>query len=77
LSMISGAGSDHAALAFGLTEGEEFVESTALLEGACALQVFELQMNRETDQFRKVMGILAGRNMDRFTDTCTRGLDAN
>jgi hypothetical protein len=50
LSMIAGAGRDYSAFAFRLAECEQFVESAALLEGACALQIFKLQIQGKAGQ---------------------------
>ena len=76
LRVIAGAGSNHSAFALGLRKGEKLVERTPFLEGSSALQVFQLQVQRQADEFREMVRKVAGRNMDCFTDTGSRDLDA-
>ena len=76
LRVIAGAGCDHSAFAFGLRKGEELVERTALLERASALQVFQLQVQRQAHEFRKMVREMARGNMDCLADTRSRDLNA-
>ena len=76
LCVVARAGSDHAALALGFTQCQKFVERAALFEGAGALQVFKLQVERQAGQFGEMVRKMAGRRVDGFPDTGTRRLKA-
>ena len=54
-----------------------FVECAALLEGAGALEVFELEVQWQAGEFGEMMRELAGRNVDGGFDACAGGLNAD
>ena len=64
-------------LRFGFAQREELVEGAALFEGAGALQVFELQMQRQSGEFGKMMRELAWRDVDGALDARACGLNAD
>ena len=76
LGVVAGAGRDDAALALRLGEGEQLVECAALLEGAGALKVFQLEVEGQAGQFGEMVREVAGRDMDGFADARARRLDA-
>ena len=76
LGVVAGAGGDDAALALGFAQREQLVERAALFEGAGALQVFKLQVQRQAGQLGEMMRELAGRDVDGVADARARGLDA-
>jgi hypothetical protein len=77
LGVIAGAGGDHAALAFSFTQREEFVEGAALFKGSRSLKVFQLQMNGQAGEFRKMMRELARGDVNGVFDASARGLNAD
>ena len=76
LRVVAGAGRDHAALPLRLAEREQLVQRAALLEGARALQVLQLQVQRQAGQLGEVAGELAGREVDGLADARAGCLDA-
>jgi hypothetical protein len=70
LSVVAGAGGDDAALALGLRQSEQLVESAALFEGAGSLQIFELEVERETGELRKMVRELARGDVYGVADAC-------
>ena len=76
LGVVVGAGRDDAALALGLAQGQQLVQRAPFLEGARALQVLKLQVQRQPGQLGKVVGELAGRDVDGFADARAGRLNA-
>ena len=76
LGVVAGAGGDDAAVTLHLAEGEQLVERATLFEGAGELEVFKLQVQRQTGQFGELVGELAGRNVDGVADARAGCLDA-
>ena len=76
LGVVAGAGRDHAPLALRLAQREQLVQRAALLEGAGALQVFQLQVQRQAGQFGKIVRKLAGRYVNGLTDARACRLNA-
>jgi hypothetical protein len=77
LGVIAGAGGDDSALAFGFAQREELVEGAALFKGSRSLKVFQLQMNGQTGEFRKMMRELARGDVNGVFDAGARGLNAD
>jgi hypothetical protein len=76
LGVVAGTGGDDALVALSLVQGEQLVESSALFEGTCALQILKLEMDGQAGQLRKMVRKLAGRDMDGVADAGSGGLDA-
>jgi hypothetical protein len=73
--MIAGAGGDHAALALRFRQRQQLVERAAFFERSGALQIFKLEMERQTNKLGEVMREMAGRDVDRFADASSGYVD--
>src|ERR1035437_155800 len=76
LGVVSGAGRDDAALAFGLAERQQLVERASFLERAGALEVFKLEVQGQAGELGEVVRELAGRHVNGLADAGAGCLDA-
>ncbi len=76
LGVVPGTGGNHPALALGFAQREQLVQRAALLERAGSLQVFKLQVQRQSGQLREMMRKLARRDVNGFADAGAGRLDA-
>ena len=72
LRVVAGAGGDHAARALLRRELQQPVQRAALLEGAGALQVLELEIDRMAGKLGEIVRDLAGRIVEEHRG-CARG----
>src|SRR5579862_5653652 len=75
LGVVSRRSRNHSPIALLFRQGQQFIQSAALLESAGSLQVIQLQINGVAGQLRKSRGNRAGREINGLTNPFKSGLD--